>query len=416
MTVVLSTGIGRLHLVQSAEWIDKAGVKIKLIQGWVPRQSAMLLNILGKLIGHKGLAYGMQKRVPVGFKGEIVSCALSEFLHQGLVRLARVGISNHWSMAARSWRCFGWQSSTYLKDAEIFHVRSGAGQGGAIKKAKQRGMKVVVDHSAVHPQTSKDNLQEDYSKFGLTLGITPGNPFWHQVLLDCKEADVLMVNSDFVKETFCAAGFPVAKINVVYLGVRSDFGSIKKEYNCRTCKGSVRLLFTGGFSVLKGAEYLLDTLRILNDRNINILLTVVGSYADAKPVLKQFNFLKDKVNLVGHVPQDDLKKYLSDSDIYVFPSLGEGCASSGMEALAAGLPVVATRESGLPIIDGETGCVVPAKDSTALADKIEWLIKNPAEQERLGRAAAAMISENYTWQKYAENVKTIYNEMLISKA
>ena len=112
------------------------------------------------------------------------------------------------------------------------------------------------------------------------------------------------------------------------------------------------------------------------------------------------------------MPQDDLKAFLAESDIYLFPSLADGCAQSGMEALTAGLPVVATYQSGLPITDGETGCVVPMKDAAAIADKIEWLIAHPEERERLGRNAAKMMRENYTWEKYAENVKRIYAELI----
>ena len=83
-----------------------------------------------------------------------------------------------------------------------------------------------------------------------------------------------------------------------------------------------------------------------------------------------------------------------------------------MEALTAGLPVVATYQSGLPITDGETGCLVPMKDAIAIADKIEWLITHPEERERIGRNAAKMMRENYTWEKYAESVKGIYAELL----
>ena len=187
------------------------------------------------------------------------------------------------------------------------------------------------------------------------------------------------------------------------------------------------MLFTGNFSLLKGAEYLLESLRILNERGIKVHYDVVGAVSAPKAMLEHFNAetqrrgedtLNSKlqtsnlpITFHGPVPQDDLKAFLAESDIYLFPSLADGCAQSGMEALTAGLPVVATYQSGLPITDGETGCVVPMKDAAAIADKIEWLIANPQECERLGRNAAKMMRENYTWEKYAENVKRIYAEL-----
>ena len=121
---------------------------------------------------------------------------------------------------------------------------------------------------------------------------------------------------------------------------------------------------------------------------------------------------KSSVTFYGPVPQDDLREFLADSDIYLFPSLADGCAQSGMEALTVGLPVVATYQSGLPITDGDTGCVVPMKDAEAIAEKIEWLISHPEERVRIGKNAAKMMQEKYTWGKYAENVKKIYEEMI----
>ena len=96
----------------------------------------------------------------------------------------------------------------------------------------------------------------------------------------------------------------------------------------------------------------------------------------------------------------------------VFPSLAEGCASSGMEAMAAGLCVVATYESGLPITDGESGYLVPAKNAQALAERIDWLTQHPSELDRTGRTAARLIREKFTWQQYAANVKNVYEELV----
>ena len=118
------------------------------------------------------------------------------------------------------------------------------------------------------------------------------------------------------------------------------------------------------------------------------------------------------ITLHGSRPQDDLKQFLSEADLYLFPSLGDGCASSGMEALAAGLCVVATKASGLPIEDAKTGYIVPIKDAHAIARKIEWLHGHRGEMERVGKAASEMMRSKYTWRRYAANIINIYNEML----
>ena len=199
------------------------------------------------------------------------------------------------------------------------------------------------------------------------------------------------------------------KLNVVYLGTRPDFFGLRKPNDSIQVP---RLLFTGSFGFRKGGEYILRALQILNERgNSAMRLDVVGGYKGAKTLIKAYPVCQS-VTFHGQVPQDDLKQYLQNSDIYVFPSLAEGCACSGLEAMAAGLCVIATRESGLPITDGETGFFVPSKNAQAIADKLEWLQAHPGEINRVGANAAHLIATEYTWEKYAEKVEGIYRELV----
>ena len=437
MTSILSSGYGRLHLVQSADWLCKMGVSVKLICGWVPRNpDGMLVRLCSKIIG-RDLSPGMKKRT-IAFQngGAVFPCAWADFLCQGLFWLDRKILHGrkHGAAAEFSWKVFGWQTKRYIRQFArqgntVFHVRSGAGQGGAIKMAKKHGMKVLVDHSALHPAQTEINLKEDYERWGLHLPIASNVGVWKNVLKDCAEADVLMVNANHIRDSFVARGFDPAKIRVVYLGVRDDFRDVTIQRIESGKKNDVpRVLFSGNFSLLKGAEYLLESLQILKERGVRVYYDVVGMISVPKAMLEHFNVeaqwgrektLNTKhqtsnlpITFHGQVPPDDLKEFLAESDIYLFPSLADGCAQSGMEALTAGLPVVATYQSGLPITDGETGCIVPMKNAEAIADKIEWLIGHPEERERLGRNAAKMMRDNYTWQKYAENVKKIYEELV----
>lgn len=413
MKVILSTGHGRLHLVQSATHLGRQGVDITLVQGWVPHNpDSWLVRLLSRIAGSHNLAAGFRKRRPEEFKGPIRTCAFSEFFLNFLFLLSRkLGWPSRSVAAKWGWQLFGWQTRRYLRDADIFHVRSGAGQGGAIAAAKSRGMKVITDHSIAHSVFMEKALRSEYQEAEVPFMLGSNDPFWSLVLKDCVDADVVLVNSYFVKQTFVEAGFVPEKIAVAYLGVRTDFQGLKKNYAMSL---PLRLLFTGGFGFRKGAKYLLQALQILDQKGIAYEFTVAGTAAEAAGLLRKYP-VKGKINLLGHIPQEDLKTLLANADIYVFPSLSEGCASSLMEALAAGLPVVTTVESGAPITEAVSGCLVPAKDAGALADKIEWLKNNPAEAERIGCAAAQLIRENYTWEHYAKKVKEVYEQLLKEK-
>lgn len=405
--VVLATGHGPLHFIESGTWIAKSGVRLRMILGWIPKRAdSFLCRMASKIVG-RDLSAGFKRRMLQNAPFEMVTTAFSEFVYQASRRVCSLFGKHPHIVDSWTWSLLGFQSRQYLNGFDILQVRTGAGQGGLIKAAKKRGMKVIADHSALHPITCGNNLREDYARWGQTLAIGPGLGVWKNVEADCRQADIVVVNADHIKASFVENGYPPEKIKVAYLGVRKDFMGIKTEYRK---SGTVKILYTGAFSILKGAEYLLESIRILVERGVDVECIIVGNVDAPKTLRDRYAHLP--VKYVGRIPQDELVSYLKDCDIYLFPSLADGCAKSGMEAMAAGMCIVATRESGLPITDGANGCFAPKKDATAIADKIEWLAAKPEERERLGRNAAKLIQENYTWEKYVETITKIYEELL----
>ncbi len=368
--VIIMTGIGLLHFRSAADSLSK----------YVNVMDVRCAGVIAQIINR-------------------LASALKCFSEKGCVWLRQF-----------AWTGVGWREAKRISNVDIYHIRSGAGQGGLIKTVKKQDIRVLVDHSALHPAQTEVNLMAEYERWGESLPIAPNIGVWKNVLKDCAEADILMVNANHIRESFVDCGFDPKKIRVVYLGVRDDFRDVAINRLDSGKKNDVlKVLFTGNVSLLKGIEYLLKSLKILNERGIRVHYDVVGSINSPKALIKKYNDLP--IKFYGPVPQDAIKDFLANSDIYLFPSLADGCAQSGMEALTAGLPVVATYQSGLPITDGETGCMVPMKDACAIADKIEWLIARPEERKRLGLNASRMMREKYTWEKYAENVKKIYEEM-----
>lgn len=448
MKVILSTGHGRLHLVQSATWLRKAGVDVTMLTGWIPKHpDGWLVKIASKLARHN-LVPGMKKRQVPELEGHVITCTFAEMADECLRIFGRIFKLDMRKISVLGWKIFGRASSKKIKHLSpaptshsIFHVRSGAGHGGAIETARKLGMKIVVDHSIAHPAYMERELKSEYEKRGVRFDLGISSPFWQMIDEDCQWADKILVNSFFVRDTFVAEGYDPKKIEVAYLGVRSDFFGLRQKKfdvsgltfdvvegsnlsstpetsnfkpqtsNSTPQTSTIKLLFTGGFGFRKGGEYILEALKIVNEkRPDSFTMDFVGSYE--KTIVDAYK--KDNLPIIFHgpVPQENLKSYLANSDIYVFPSLAEGCASSGMEAMAAGMCVVATHESGFPITDGENGYLVPTKNAQAIADRILWLMDHPEEIDRVGANAAKLICENYTWEKYAEKVKKLYEELV----
>lgn len=398
MKVILST-FGPLHLMKSAEALS-IYVDIKIIQGWIPSWwNKWMFIFLDRIVGYK-LSKTIKKRTPEGLNAVNIGIGLPEFY----LWLSKLHI-NIKDLNLKSAILFGKLSKKYIRDAAVFHVRSGSGLGGAIEKAKEQGMKVVVDHSIAHPLFMDIQLKNEFEKNNLPFNMGMNNRFWKSVIDDCSKADILLVNSDFVKETFINAGYSSDKIRVVYLGVRDDFSSLKKDY---VIKGPIKLLFTGSFGLRKGGEYILKAMSILDDIELDYTLTVIGGISGSEDLIKAYQ--SKKIIFKGVVPQDELKKYLAESDIYVFPSLCEGCAQSGMEAMKAGLPVIATNESGLPIINNEDGIIIESKNEKAISDAIIRLYNNESFRKKIGVNALNKM-KNFTWDSYARNVFQIYNEI-----
>lgn len=414
--VIISTGQGRLHLIQSAIALKGIGIKVSVITGWIPSNlfSDKLVNKMGKFIGRKhNLAAGLKKRTPPELdSSELFSCTSSEFIQQLLFRMTILGIYSRSWAAVIGWKLFGNQSKKFLQNADVFHVRSGAGQGGAIKFARKNGMKILVDHSIAHPSEMERQLlkanQNSLVKHNKFKALTPNSEFWKLVLDDCMNADCLLVNSEYVKWSFVKEGYPATKIKIAQLGINPEFNSVKSSYQ----KGrELKLIFTGGFGNRKGALIIIEALSLLKKQQILFTFDVVGSIMSDAPIPE---WVKNSNNITfhGHLSQDKMLPLLLASDIYIFPSYVEGAAQSVKEAMGVGLPVIATRQSGAPIVDGENGILIDDHDAMALFSAIKKLAENHTFLEMLGRNAAKSIRQGHTWEKYANQVKSIYRELI----
>jgi glycosyltransferase involved in cell wall biosynthesis len=115
---------------------------------------------------------------------------------------------------------------------------------------------------------------------------------------------------------------------------------------------------------------------------------------------------------VPYVPLFELHQLFQSSDLFVFPSLAEGSALVTYMALAAGLPIVTTINSGSVLRDGVEGFLVPARDAQALGDRIRQLFDRPDLRQRMGAIGRETVIGNYTWRHYRLRIASAYRGML----
>ena len=118
----------------------------------------------------------------------------------------------------------------------------------------------------------------------------------------------------------------------------------------------------------------------------------------------------DRIKLLGRV--DDVRELLWASDIFAMPSLKEGLGVAALEAMASGLPVIASDVGGLREVveDGRTGIIVPPANSKQIASAIQRLAESDGLRAQMGAAARARVVENYSMEKMAARTLALYRE------
>ncbi len=143
-------------------------------------------------------------------------------------------------------------------------------------------------------------------------------------------------------------------------------------------------------------------------------LLLVGDGPLREAVLERIHSLglDSRVELLGRL--EDPAPALRRSDLFVLPSHNEGMGRAAVEAMAAGLPVVATRVGGLPdvVADGETGLLVPPRDPGALAEALLRLLQDPALRRQMGKAGQKR-AEEFSDQVMFERLEALYSEILV---
>jgi glycosyltransferase involved in cell wall biosynthesis len=125
--------------------------------------------------------------------------------------------------------------------------------------------------------------------------------------------------------------------------------------------------------------------------------------------------LEERVRFLGQ--RDDVPDLLAALDIFVLPSHSEGVSLALLEAMAAGLPVIASRVGGLPevVTDGDTGLLIPPQDPEALAAALARLLDEPAWAKKLGENARRQVEENFSLERLGREINEIYGELVEKK-
>lgn len=271
----------------------------------------------------------------------------------------------------------------------------------SLKEAKRRGIVTIIERSSSHILTQMELIKEEYKIYNVK-SKPELNAVIERCLKEHEVADYVSVPSRFVYDSFIKRGFDRKKLILIPLGVDTE------KYRPGEKKDRIfRILFMGQVSLRKGVQYLLKAFSELKLKDAELLL-VGGIGKNTKKIFKEY---EKRVNL-KHIPwSNDLGSICRQSSIFVSPSIEEGSALVNYIAMACGLPVITTFNSGSPVRDGEDGFLVPIRDVEALREKILYFYEKPQEIKAMGTSAREEI-ENYTWKKYGEQLIKVYERVV----
>lgn len=267
-----------------------------------------------------------------------------------------------------------------------------------------------LDLSQVHPSFI-DSLRKDFSFF---KDITGAESKFRQIskhkILEYGLADTIFCLSDFAAGTLVQNGISHSKIMVNPLGYNPNifFPSAKKE---KKRNQPLRLVYAGIITKRKGVHVLLESLESFSEDAVQ--LTLIGPAGDASTLLNH-HLHKPNITYIPFLSQAELANELRKADVFVFPSFLDSWAAVVVEAMACGLPVVVTENTGAAqLVTEQTGRIIPVNDVTAIRNAILFFLDNPEVSGQMGLKASEAV-QPYSWLRYHDQLNQLLEQEMLN--
>jgi len=233
--------------------------------------------------------------------------------------------------------------------------------------------------------------------------------------LFCRMADCIVTNAEAVRNRLTNEGYAAEKIVVIHNGIELTRyarkpGELGLHRELGVPSNTQLVAVFARLNELKGIEYFLRAAAGLIERFRNVRFLIVGDGA-SRPELERY---AERLGLNKHVVflgfRLDVPALLSEISVSVLPTLSEGLSNSLLEAMAASVPVVATRVGGNPEVvqGGVTGLLVPPRDAEALARAIGQFLEHPWLGKKFGLAGRERVSKRFALEHMTRATERLY--------
>lgn len=348
--------------------------------------------------GFETVKYGIDRE-------RICSLVIHEVLNRTWLK-APAGLKRHYNAQYLVHELFDRHAARHLPTKPEIVAGWSSYSLNTLRRARDLGAKTVLQHGSSHIVAQDRILREEYARHGLR-----GHDFAHPQIIakelqEYQEADFISIPSLYVKETFLQQGVPAAKLLHVPYGVDlTHFYPLPKKDK------TFRVIHCGNLSLRKGVHYLLQAFGELKLPQAELWL--IGTVTDEiRPFLEKY--ASPAVSLLGTFPERELAKYFSQGSVFCLASIEEGLAMVQPMAMACGLPLIITTNTGGAdlVRDRVEGFIVPIRDVEAIKEKILYFYENPEEARRLGKAGQKRVRTGYTWADHADKMIAHFQRIL----
>ena len=273
------------------------------------------------------------------------------------------------------------------------------------ESAKRNGMKCMLDCHGIPTVFLDEAIQRAAAEFRLP----PPTPLDTPKLADKKAmerelADILVFCSELQRDIWVKLGVPSVKCRSIPLWVDANFWQRNTPLSPFAKGKPLKVAAVGAGTLGKGLPYLLQAAKTLGN---SIQLSLVGRIADQlQPMLGQ---VSAPLNHLPFLSRSQLRDFLSTQHLLVMPSLGDSFGFVAVEAMSCGLPVIVTTHTGAPV--PAPSWRVPAHDGLAIAQRLQHYLDHP-DNLLIDSMTARKFASQYTPQRYRDQIKNIYQELL----
>jgi starch synthase len=294
-----------------------------------------------------------------------------------------------------------------LVACDVFHCLSSFGLQSHHAARNRFGALLACDRGSGHIVFQNEILREEYSRFGFRFaGIDPR--IVARELAEYELCDLIFVPSTFALRTFIEHGVPREKLRLNPYGVDlAMFCPAPKTHE------RFRILFVGSISLQKGLPYLFEAIDGIPPEHFE--LHVIGTMEpEMRAIMAKY---EGKLRYFGAVPRTELQRHYSQASVLVVPSIQEGLALVQAQAMACGVPVIATENAGAADLfsDGVEGFIVPPRDPRAIREKLQTMIENPSMRDQMGEAALARVRAIGGWEDYGQRAVNFHRDAIAAR-